>query len=365
MVYFSHPFQGHSTMIRLRFRSAGVRRFNAINAILVVMTAMVVLGLPQSAAAAKLADVVRAFENNQDYVQPIATIFGSATNSGWYQSSAVPRGFSFYLGLPINFTQIASDDRKFTGTWTDNGCKQYHKNHPGGPQSCSETTRFTAPTMFGSGSGPILDSSAYSPTTNSIAATFHVPQNDGNAEAAAFNWFPFAEPQASVSCYNTEVKLRYFALPLDVVSVSLPGLGIQHDLASFLPPLPVSLSVAANWTWLNGSWKPGGDVDGSVKLNGTSAFYGVLAGYTYARWAEVFLETGWETASLKTGGDLIIHDNPGEERVRPNLTLQGRNGFRANLNVAIHFGYDAVLGQNLGANLGNQVSVLAYRYKGK
>ncbi len=341
-------------MIRLRSRAARVG-----------CLFLAALWLPRSAAAAKLEDVVRAFEKNKDYVQPIATIFGSTTNSGWYQSSAVPRGFSFYLGLPINLTQIADKDRKFTGTWTDNGCKQYHKNNPSPSQSCSETTKYTAPTLFGAGKGPVLDSSSYSPTTNSIAGTFHVPQNDGNAQAAAFNWFPFAEPQASLSFYHTEVKLRYLALPLGVVSLSLPGLGIQHDLASFLPPLPVSLSVAANWTWMHGEWKPGGDVDGSVKLDGSSGFYGFLAGYTYSRWLEVFLETGWETATLKTGGDLTINNHPGTEKVRPDLTLEGRNGFRANLNIAVHFGYDAVLGQNLGANLGNQVSLLAYRYKGK
>ncbi|MDB5050351.1 MAG: hypothetical protein JWO30_3422 [Fibrobacteres bacterium] len=321
------------------------------------------LCLPQSSAAAKLEDVVRAFEKNKDYVQPIATIFGSTTNSGWYQSSAVPATFSFYVGLPLNLSLIADADRSFKGTWTDNGCKQYHKNNPTGTQTCKETTSYTAPTLFGSGKGPVLDSSAYSPTTNSIAGTFHVPQNDGNANAASFNWFPFGEPQIGFSYYNTELKLRYFTLPLDVVSVSLPGIGIQHDLSSFLPPLPVSLSVAANWTWLSGEWKPGGKVDGKVTLNGTSAFYGVLGGYTYSRWLEVFLETGWETASLKTGGDLVIHNDSGDELVRPGLTLEGRNGFRASLNIAFHFGYDAVLGQNLGANFGNQVGVLAYRYK--
>jgi hypothetical protein len=334
-------------------------------AALPVSLILAALSLPPSASAAKIEDVVRAFEKNKDYVEPIATIFGSATNSGWYQSSAVPRGFSFYLGLPMNLTLIADADRKFKGTWTDNGCKQYHKYNSSKAQACSESTEYTAPTLFGHGKGPVLDSSEYSPTENNIGGTFNIPQNDGNAEASAFNWFPFGEPQASLSFYHTEVKLRYFALPLDIFSISLPGVGIQHDLASFLPPLPVSLSVAANWTWMHGEWKPGGDVDGAVELDGSSAFYGVLAGYTYSRWLEVFLETGWETASLKTGGDLTINNDSGPERVRPDLTLEGRNGFRASLNIAFHFGYDMVLGQNLGANLGNQVSVLAYRYQGK
>lgn len=144
----------------------------------------------------------------------------------------------------------------------------------------------------------------------------------------------------------------------------MPAVGIQHDLASFLPPLPVNLSLAANWTWLSGEWTPGGDIDGSLTLDGTSSFYEILAGYTYANWLEVILETGWETASVKTGGNLVIKDEgQPDETVRPDMTLDGRNGFRAGLNIAIHFGYDAVLGQSFGANLGNQLSILAYRYK--
>ena len=322
------------------------------------------LGLPGAASAANVNDVVKAFEDNKDYVQPIATLFGSATNYGWNQSSAVPKGFSFYLGIPVTLTAIAEDDRSSEGTWTDGGCKSYHTNNPTGTQSCSETRKYKAPTLFGRDKGPVLDSSAYNPVSNSITGTFRIPLNDGNADAASFNWLPFFEPQLGFSFYHTELKLRYLGLPLEAFSFSMPAVGIQHDLASFLPPLPVNLSVAANWTWLNGEWTPGGDIDGSLTLDGTSSFYGILAGYTYANWLEVFLETGWETASVKTGGNLVIKDEgQPDETVRPDMTLDGRNGFRAGLNIAIHFGYDAVLGQSFGANLGNQVSILAYRYK--
>jgi hypothetical protein len=328
--------------------------------------ALASIGLARPAhAEVSLNDLVKSFEDNKDYVQPFATLFGSMSNSGWYQSSAVPRGFSFYIGLPLTSVLIADDDRSYSGTWVDNGCKEYHKQNPSGTQSCTESKSYSAPTIFGRGKGPVLDSNVYNPITNSLSTPpFHVPQNDGNPDLASLNWLPFGEPQISVSYYHTELKMRYLAVPAPTVFISLPGMGIQHDLASFLPPLPVNISVAANWTWLSAEWTPGKKIKGNMTMDGTAAFYGVLTGYTYKKWLEVFAEMGWETASIKTGGKLTItEEGEADQIVKPNLTLEGRNGFRAGLNVALHFGYDAVLGQNFGANLGNSVGVLAYRYK--
>ncbi len=340
-----------------------MKRLPSLSTVL-ALGAFAALALPRAAAAVSADDILKDFEKNGDYVRPFATLFGSASNGGWYQSSAVPRGFSFYVGLPITSTRIADDDRSYQGTWSDPGCKQYHQNNPSGTQSCKETQSFTTPTIFGRGQGPVLDTSVYSPTSNSIVSSFPVPFSDGNGTLAAYNWLPFLEPQVSFSYYNTELKLRYLAIPLSVFSVSLPGVGIQHDLSSFLPPLPVSISVAANWTWMSATWKPGGHIDGQLDLDGTSAFYGVLAGYTYQKWLEVFVETGWETASVKSGGQLTLHaKGEADQIIKPNLTLDGRNGFRLGLNIAFHLGYDAVLGQSFGANLGNQLGVLAYRYK--
>jgi hypothetical protein len=314
--------------------------------------------------------IVKAFEDNEDYVKPFATIFGSMTNSGWYQSSAVPAGFGFYLGLPINMTSLADEDRSFSWTVTDDGCRLYHTNNPTGTQTCSEVTTYNTPTIFGRSKGPVTQLSDYNPNSKTIVATRYIPLSDGKQELSSFNWLPFLEPQLSFSYKYTELKLRYIGLPLDAYSFSMPGLGIQHDLASFLPalPLPVSFSAAANFTWLSATWKPGGNISGSMDLTGLSQFYGVLAGYTYKNWLEVFLETGWEMANMKSGGSLVIHDNSAtnpqpDETVKPNLSLDGRNGFRVNLNIAFHLGYDAVLGQNVGAQFGNQVGILAYRYK--
>jgi hypothetical protein len=328
-----------------------------------------ILALPRAGSASNAGDVVKAFQDNGGYVKPFATLFGSMTNSGWYQSSAVPSGFGFYLGIPMSITKIADDDRSFSYTYVDDGCQQYHANNPSGKQVCREKTEYQTPTIFGRKRAPLASRSIYNGNSDSIVDHQEIPLSDGKSEVSDFNWIPFLEPQISVSYKYTELKLRYFGFSVGGYSLSMPAFGIQHDLASVLPPLPVpvNFSIAADMTFFNASWKPGDNVKGTMDLSGQSYFVGVLAGYTYARWLEVFLETGWEGASLKSGGDLVIHDtgaNPDpDESVKPRLTLEGRNGFRASLSLAFHIGYDAVLSQNVGANLSNQVGILAYRYK--
>jgi hypothetical protein len=109
--------------------------------------------------------------------------------------------------------------------------------------------------------------------------------------------------------------------------------------------------------------KPGNGVDGTLELSGVSHFVGLLVGYNLLGMLEVFAEAGWEGATLQTGGSLTITDVTPNQEVKPDLEVEGRNGFRAALNVAFHFGYQAVVGQNVGANLGNQFNLLGFRLK--
>lgn len=316
------------------------------------------------AQATSLDDVVKEFEKSEGYVAPLATLFGSMTNSGWYQSAGVPRGFGFYLGLPINLTQISDEDREYEGSIPDNGCILYHQDQPSGTTPCPEKARYTGPTLFGKTNGPDVKTHNYNPNSNTFSAETNNLTSDGDPTLASFNWLPFGMPQVSVSYFHTELKARYLALPLDIFSVSLPGFGLQHDFAWAMPNSPVHASLAANWTFLSAEWTPGKNIDGTLTLDGTSAFYGALVGWTWKNWLEVFGEIGYETATIETGGTLTINDkDTGPQVVKPNMTLEGRNGFRLSLNVAFHLGYDAVFGQNVGANLGNQVGILAYRFK--
>ena len=327
------------------------------------------LGLPGQARAGKYDDVVKAFQDNARYVEPVATLFGSLTNSGWYQSAGVSSLFGFYLGLPISLVNIADADRTYSATFSDDGCRLYHadQDNPGaGGSDCPVEVSYKAPTLFGRNSASPNMQTVYNPNSNQIVDTLEFPVSDGLWDVAKYNWFPFLMPQLSANFFHTEVKLRYFILPLGDISFQTFGIGLQHDLSSFLPPLPVSISLAGNLSTLGFEWSPGDDIDGTLELGGLSQFYGLLVGYNFLGMMEVFAEAGWEMASIESGGTLVIHDPDGndpDETVKPALDVDGRNGFRAALNFAFHFGYQAVVGQNLGANVGNQISLAGFRLK--
>lgn len=329
------------------------------------LAGLILLGLP-GGAKAQFADAIKAFEDNADYVAPMATLFGSLTNSGWYQSAGVGGLFGFYLGLPISLAGISDDDRSYQGTWTDQGCVLFHEdgdNPAASGPDCPERVSFTAPTLFGRMAAPDNLETLYDPNTNTISGALEHPNHDGIPRLADFNWLPFVMPQLGMNFLHTELKLRYFILPLGDFSFQAFGIGLQHDLDSFLPPLPVSVSVAGNFTRMSAEIKPGDGVDGTLELSGISHFVGLLVGYDLLGMLEVFVEAGWEGATLETGGSLTITDVTPNEEVRPALKVEGRNGFRAALNLSFHFGYQAVVGQNVGANLGNHFNLLGYRLK--
>jgi hypothetical protein len=327
--------------------------------------ALCLLAAPRPASAGELDGFIKSFEDNTDYIQPFATIFGTATNSGWYQSAGVGKGFGFYFGIPISLTYLADADRTYSGSYTDQGCVTAHSKNPSA--ACQEATSFTAPTAFGRIKAPTLHKTTPDINGNPVAPGTDSALSDGLGELSAFNILPFAEPQLSFNFYHTELKLRYIGLPIPHFSFSMPGIGIQHDISSFAPiPFPgVHASVAGNMTWLSAEFEPGGNIDGTLEMDGYSYFFGVLAGYTLMGWGEVFLETGWEGAHMHSGGNLILKDSGDpakDEVVKPNLNVDGRNGFRASLSVAIHFGYQAVISQGAGAELSQNVNILGYRF---
>jgi hypothetical protein len=294
-------------------------------------------------------------------------LFGSITNSGWYQSAGVKKGIGIYFGIPMNMTYIADADREYDGTWTDIGCQTAKPKNPAA--DCREQTGYTGPTAFGREAAPVMYTSV--PDVNgNIIDSIPVNINGGLEDLAAMNWLPFAAPQLGVGFLGTELKLRYMGIPsIAGVSFSMPAVGLQHDISTFLPkPIPVpglKTSVAFNMTWFSAEFEPGEDIEGKLELTGFSYFAGVLVGYKLLGTLEAFLEAGWEGANMKTGGNLVLtdpDDPANNETVKPNLDVDGRNGFRAALSFAFHFGYQAVVGQNFGAELGHNVNVLGYRF---
>jgi hypothetical protein len=304
-------------------------------------------------------DVVRSFQNQAYYVKPIATLLGSMANTGWYHSAGVGQDFGFYVGLPISLTYIGSGDRSVDSIYVDDGCVQCH-TFGGADQGCEERQKLSLPTIFGTGSAPTATASQIDINGN-VVWQDNVLFTDGFKSMSQFPLMPFATLQADFSFFYTELKLRYIGVPAGPVIVNLPGFGLQHDLASLMPPLPVSLSVAGNMTIYSVSWAPGKNIDGKLKINGLSVFAGVLGGYKLP-FVDFFLEAGWEYSHIKTGGMLTINPTGGgtPEVIRPALSLTGRNMFRAAINVAFPIGYMPVLGGSAGADFGNTINIIGF-----
>jgi hypothetical protein len=316
---------------------------------------------------------VKAFEEQAQYVKPIATLLGSMSNASWYQSAAVPKEFGFYVGLPISLIYINSRDRQYTDVYVDTNCiecKEFRAEYPEHGIDCAECVsrvEYTAPTLFGTSDPPILRLMTLDHNKNVIDYE-QIHFSGGLEGPSSLSLLPFATIHADLSWYHTAVKLRYVGVPeISGISFHMPGFGLQHDFSSFLPEsFPVSLGVAGNLTLVFASWAPGENIDGELELDGMAGFAGIVAGRRFGRF-EIFLESGWEGAKLEAGGNLDInYDDGTSEKIRPGLTLTGRNIFRAALNVAVDLGgYRPVVGQIFGADMGSTLNIIGYRYTGE
>lgn len=306
--------------------------------------------------------------NRPLYAQPVATLLGTGTNTGWYQSAAVGKEYGWGIALPVSLVFINNNDRQYEGTINDPVCVDCNERAAVTPtvdcKECVECIDFVAPTLFGTIQTPGYKISRLG-LDGSVSGTKNIEPvfTNGVKEIAEFSLVPFATLQAMFSWNYTALTLRYIGIPsIAGFSFQFPGVGIQHDLSRFLPPFPVSLSVAGNITFLNFAWeiKDVKDAEGTLRLNGLSSFAGILAGSPLG-FIEMFLEMGWEHSYLKPGGDTKVNG----ELLTTNQVIPGRNGFRAALNIALPIKYNPVVGGIAGAQFGTQVTLLSYKSKKK
>ncbi|MFW5960148.1 MAG: DUF6588 family protein [Chitinivibrionales bacterium] len=329
-----------------------------------LITLTVLLGPPRLSAGA-VSETVEAFEETQEYVQPFASLLGTMTNTGWYQSASVSEDFSFYIGLPISITYISSKDREYSGTYYDETCQKCHEYQEEGDNiddaGCREKQEYTTPTIFGSIKAPHSTKYLIDNDFNVVDSS-RIDYSDGIDELADMNILPFATLMAGFSFKYTSLNLRFIGMPkIGGISVILPGFGIQHDLSSFLPEIPVDLSIGANFTIPVVSWEPGENVDGTMKIRGLSNFLGIIAGKDFGK-TELLLECGWEHSFLKPSGKLTIHEDDGsEDIVEPSKKFSGRNAFRLSLIASLDIGYNPFIGQSFGSEMRTDVGIISFR----
>ncbi|MDG5816832.1 hypothetical protein QA601_17175 [Chitinispirillales bacterium ANBcel5] len=321
-----------------------------------------------------LNETVNALVDQKDYFRPIATTFGTLTNAGWFQSASVGKEFSFGVSIPISIVYLNGADREYSVRYYDDGCTTCRIQEDRGAdvdcRGCIEVQRVSTPTIFGDSEIPELSRSIL----NRHGSVISVNEGDTGligGHLPDVSVLPYVTLQTTFSYYYTALTLRYMGLPeigisdFGDVKIAFPGFGIHHDFQYLLEDLPFSLSVAANFTWLNAYWKTGEDDDndivGEFNLKGLSSFVGIVSGYKPLNFMEVFLEMGWENSFIQPSGTLDVDGTliDDDDWVR----FKGRNGFRASLNVAFPIRFNPVIGMIGGSQFGNFINIISFKSK--
>ena len=282
--------------------------------------------------AGKYDSAVRAFENQPQYVTPIATLLGTIGSSSWNSSSSIPYKFSSTISLPLVVAIINDKDRSYSSTFVDSAV--FDSNLPEDEKSSRAYKEFTAPTIFGREDAPTLYKSVLG-VDGSIVDSIPVYYSDGIPDVAAFNWVPFPQFQGDFSFAHTAVSLRYIGRPNKSLGVHFWGAQIRYDFTHFMKKQPVNITLFSNSSFPILKWTPGEGIQGTIKMNEFSNFSGVTIGYRHKK-LDLLSEIGWEYSKLKTSGTLYIESD--DEYVTTNLKLRGRNRFRFSVVVSFNPG---------------------------
>ncbi len=327
--------------------------------------------LPSSAfAAADIAGTMRGFEDRPGYVQPIATLFGTLQNSGWVSSARVGKsfGWTFSLGVPVAY--IGTADHAYDYTY-NTGCAELRAAGRMCDPSFDSHTIAGASTIWGPDMAPVsyqrYVADASSPTGVVQVTQGNIP--DGNSDVREVTTLPFLTPRIAFSANNFRGVLAGMFIPkVNVLSgFSQWGLGVQYDYTRFLPPAVAAkdfnLGVAGNFSKWHIGYAPQKEVSGQLNLDGLVTQVSLVGGYRFGV-AEVFTELGYETSSFKSSGNMVeINTN---DPITPKVDVDGRNGFRMSLNVAMHLGtWQPVVGQTFGAQWGTTANILQFGKEGQ
>lgn len=273
--------------------------------------------LPAAAQDGKseLEEILEQFsgENAQGYVQPLADLFGSNMNSGWFRSAYVPDE-----GLHISVEIVGM------GARVTDGHRSYLATTPPGfnPEA------FTTATIFG-GPGTVV-SDADNP-----GLTYG--GSDGIVDAS---WFPGIAPQLRIGSLAGTEFIGRFATTVgideqDIPSITLWGAGARHSISQYLPRSPLDLSVGLMYTRLT--------ADALVDFRGLTV--GAQAGKRLGDF-EIYGGGAWERSALDLSYTSTDPANPGSVL----LELDGASAVRVTLGGAVHAAIVHVFGEvNVGS----------------
>lgn len=265
------------------------------------------------------------YGNRPGYVKPIITNLSTILNSNWVSSAGVSKEFSFEAGMPFAIVPITDDDR------------EYGKGHP---------------TIFG---GNDKDNASKMATDicspDALAQYGACPVVNGNENLNGLGIFTYPYLQMAASFYHARLVLRGMFLPSisELRKFNLLGFGLQYSFGHFfqhkLPkaaqPLDVSLMFGYSTSGIG--YRPD-DYNGELDLDIDAFTINMVVGYRPIQLVEVMMTLGYQYASMESSGELTNTKNVAE-KIRPNITVKGDNGFRFGLEVAFQIGsFHPVLG---------------------
>ncbi len=250
--------------------------------------------------------------NISGYAKPLVTTLGTSMNSGGYYTADISSFFGFSISFRGMYVFIPEDQKTFTPQLL-NG---YTADKP-------------TPTIYGEKSGAYY-----------AGPEGYITMPPGLNLSSV----PLGYPQIAASFMGTEVMLRY--LPKidisDQNSVSMFGIGVQHEISRYFPLLPVDIAAQI----LYSTFEITNLVDVSnIAFNAhVSKTFGVFTPYF-----------GLQLESTKVDVTYDIKADPNNPMLTKSqkitVSIDGDNTFRATLGASLKL---AVIVLNLDYNISSQ-----------
>jgi Family of unknown function (DUF6588) len=250
--------------------------------------------------------------NISGYAKPLVTTLGTSMNSGGYYSADIPSFFGFSISFRGMYVFIPDEQKTFTPQLLD-----------------GYTADKTTPTIYGEKSGAYY-----------AGPQGYITMPPGLNQSS----IPLGYPQIAASFMGTEVMLRY--LPKidisDKNSVSMFGIGIQHEISRYIPLVPVDIAAQVLYSTF--------EITNLVDV--TNIAFNVHASKTFGVITPYF---GLQLESTKVDLTYDVKADPNNPLLTQSQTVKvsidGANTFRTTFGASLQL---AVIVLNIDYNLSSQ-----------